>query len=134
LINILLIREKSVNGSTPGQLFIDDVFFCYTLEDEIRDKKIPNETAISTGTFEIIINYSNRFKRAMPLLLNVPNFTGIRMHSGVTKEHTSGCILLGLGIKDNYLRNTKKAFLSFFTWLQEAVKKDHVFLTIVNEL
>jgi len=68
---------------TIGKLYIDDVYFCDTLEDTVRDKnkngkfdageyKIYGQTAIPYGKYEIKWTYSPRFKRYMPLLMNVP--------------------------------------------------------------
>ena len=90
-----IVRDTFTQNSTIGKMLIDGAFFCYTLEDTIRDTKIAGETAIPYGTYKVIVNMSNRFKRLMPLLLNVPNFEGVRIHNGNTKEHTHGCILVG---------------------------------------
>ena len=84
---------------TIGRLFVDGKYFCDTLEDRCRDldkeKKVMNETAIPEGTYEVIVNVSARFKRKLPLLLDVPHFSGIRIHRGNTDKDTSGCILGG---------------------------------------
>lgn len=84
---------------TIGQLFVDGKYFCDTLEDRCRDldreEKVMHETAIPEGTYEVIVNVSVRFKRKLPLLLDVPYFTGIRIHRGNTDKDTSGCILVG---------------------------------------
>ena len=84
---------------TIGRLFIDEKYFCDTLEDRCRDldkeEKVMNETAIPEGTYEVVVNVSVKFKRKLPLLLNVPHFTGIRIHRGNTDRDTSGCILVG---------------------------------------
>ena len=80
-----LFRRWKTPYETIGELYNDGVYFCYTLEDAIRDKKIPNETAIPCGRYDVITNYSVRFKRVMPLILNVPGFTGVRIHAGNTK-------------------------------------------------
>lgn len=79
-----------------GDLFINDEFFCHTLEDEKRPDglKVYGETAIPTGTYNIKLTYSNRFKKIMPLLLDVPMFKGIRIHGGNTSKDTLGCILV----------------------------------------
>lgn len=79
-----------------GDLFIDGEFFCHTLEDEIRPDgvKVYGKTAIQANTYEVIVNTSNRFQRKMPLLLNVPMFSGIRMHGGNDSGDTLGCILV----------------------------------------
>ena len=84
---------------TIGRLFVDGKYFSDTLEDRCRDldkgEKVMNETAIPAGTYEVIVNVSVKFKRKLPLLLNVPHFTGIRIHRGNTDKDTSGCILVG---------------------------------------
>lgn len=84
---------------TIGRLFVDGKYFCDTLEDRCRDldkeEKVMHETAIPEGTYEVIVNVSVEFKRKLPLLLNVPHFTGIRIHRGNTDKDTFGCILVG---------------------------------------
>lgn len=84
---------------TIGRLFVDGKYFCDTLEDRCRDldkeEKVMHETAIPEGVYEVIVNVSAKFKRKLPLLLNVPHFTGIRIHKGNTDKDTSGCILVG---------------------------------------
>lgn len=84
---------------TIGKLYIDGQYFCDTLEDKVRDlsreKKIPGQTAIPAGEYEIVVNVSPRFKRKLPRLLDVPGFDGILIHRGNTSEDTAGCILVG---------------------------------------
>ena len=91
---------------TIGKLYIDDVYFCDTIEDTVRDlnkngkldngeKKIHSKTAIPYGTYEIKWTYSPRFKKYTPQLMNVPSFEGIRIHAGNTSADTEGCLILG---------------------------------------
>ena len=106
-MNIILNRIAKKAKYTIGKLYINDQYFCDTLEDtdrgltqsmteqQIGSKKVYGETAIPTGTYRIIISYSNKFKKQMPLLLNVPGFAGIRIHSGNTEKDSLGCILVG---------------------------------------
>lgn len=94
-MKLLLIRKKYDLDYTHGELFVDDKFFCHTLEDAIGTKKVYGETAIPTGIYNVVISYSNHFKRDLPELLNVPNYAGIRIHGGNTSADTLGCILVG---------------------------------------
>jgi len=126
-----LVRKEFTPISTIGDLLIDDKFFCFTLEDEVREfVKIPKRTAIPYGRYQVITNYSTRFKRAMPLFLNVPNFEGVRIHAGNTSEDTDGCILLGMNKKTDFVVESRLAFTKFFQILQSKLKEGNVFITI----
>lgn len=80
---------------TIGKLYIDGEFFADTLEDPVREEKIYGQTAIPKGTYKVTITLSPRFRRWLPLLHDVPNFEGVRIHRGNTPEDTHGCILVG---------------------------------------
>lgn len=94
-----LVRHTFNSNYTIGKLYIDESYFCDTLEDTYRDLnnniKIMHKTAIPFGVYNIVYNYSTRFKRNMYRLVDVPHFTGILIHAGNTEADTSGCILLG---------------------------------------
>ena len=113
-------RLYKTENSTIGELTVDGKFECYTLEDKERDVKIKGETAISKGTYKVIINQSNRFKKLLPLLLNVPNFKGVRIHPGNSNHDTEGCILVGQSISKDYISKSRKAFEKLFKKMQLA--------------
>jgi hypothetical protein len=117
---ITIKRLYKTDNSTIGELLIDGVFECFTLEDKERDIKIKGETAIPKGTYKIIINESNRFKRLLPLLIDVPNFEGVRIHSGNSNHDTEGCILVGQTRNKNYIGQSRKAFEKLFAKMQKA--------------
>jgi len=119
-MEIKIKRLHRTEHSTIGELSIDGVFECFTLEDKEREIKIKGETAISKGNYKVIINRSNRFKRLLPLLLNVPNFEGIRIHSGNTNHDTEGCILVGLTRSQDFIGQSRKAFNKLFKKMQKA--------------
>lgn len=101
MLKLLLVREIKTAKQTHGRLFkIDEnnkrEFLCYTLEDAERPVKIKGETAIPTGIYTVIVTMSPRFKKEMPLIMNVPNFSGVRLHGGNTEKDTEGCPLLGM--------------------------------------
>ena len=109
---------------TVGKMYIDNIYECYTLEDVVRTgAKVNGQTAIPTGTYNVIINHSNRFNRDLPLLENVPNFTGVRIHSGNTSSNTEGCILVGTTWSGkDFIGNSKVAFNKLFEKLKKAKK------------
>lgn len=74
---------------------MDSHYVCDTLEDAVRETKIPGMTAIPAGRYKVIVNHSPRFGRELPRLLGVPGFEGILIHRGNTAGDTAGCILLG---------------------------------------
>ncbi len=84
---------------TVGRLYVDGKFFCNTLEDTVRDlnreRKVPGKTAIPYGEYKVVFNWSPKFGRNLPRLLNVPAFEGILIHPGNTADDSSGCILVG---------------------------------------
>ena len=114
MILLKLIRDTFLPDRTLGRLTVAGQDF-YTLEDAIGEVKIPGKTAIPYGEYDLIINRSARFSaRAghdifLPLLLNVPNFDGVRIHSGNTPDDTDGCILVGSAIQNDILTGSRLA-------------------------
>lgn len=106
-MNIDLHRKYRKAGYTIGLLYVNGAYVCNTLEDtdrgltdkmssqEIAAIKVKGKTAIPTGRYKILMTYSPRFKKDMPLLCAVKGFEGIRIHSGNTASDTEGCILCG---------------------------------------
>ena len=94
-----LTPDPSPNGEGSGNLF-----FCDTLEPTWRDyahggRKIAGHSAIPEGRYPVVITWSPKFQKWLPLLLHVPNFEGIRIHAGNTAADTAGCILVGRNLK-----------------------------------
>ena len=129
------VKRIAKNNYTYGVLTVGN-FKCFTLEDKERlgdifKVKVPGETAIPKGRYEVVLSMSNRFKKYMPLLLNVPNFEGIRIHNGNTIAHSEGCILVGYESgEDGFLGNSKVAFNDLMKLLKTVEKKEKIFITI----
>ena len=138
---LTLHRTKFGPNSTLGNLFVnapDRQYVFYALEDAVREIpgvpvsewKIKGRTAIPGGSYDLVITYSNRFKRLMPLLVDVPGFEGVRIHAGNTHEDTEGCVLLGnhyfMGPlpdpRDFIIQESRAAFDAFFPLLSKALE------------
>lgn len=128
---MLLRRLEFTDISTIGELTFGD-FKCWTLEDTVRDLKIAGKTAIPAGRYQVIVTYSTRFKRDMPLLLQVPGFDGVRIHSGNTDQQTEGCILLGYLKDKNWIGDSKKACDQLQPLIEAHIKKEPLWLTITG--
>lgn len=123
-MTLTLVREIFTNKSTIGSLYVDGTFECYTLEDTIRPVKIKNETAIPLGTYRVRVDYSKHFKREMPHILDVPNFEGIRIHSGNTDADTEGCVLVGKVRGSNRIEGSRKAYTPLFDKIKAAIARN----------
>lgn len=120
MIKLRLERRYKGSKYTIGKLFINDEYFCDTIEDidrglkssmsveYIKKKKVYAETAIPTGTYKIEMTYSSKFKRILPLLVDVKGFSGIRIHRGNTEIDSSGCIIVGENkVKGKVINSTR---------------------------
>lgn len=112
-MKVKVIRIFKGSEYTIGKLYIDDNYFCDTLEDTVRKEKIAGKTAIPAGTYKVKKTMSPRFKKILPEILNVPNFTGVRIHAGNTAKDTEGCLLLGLNKVKGSVVNSQDA-VAFF--------------------
>ncbi len=133
-MELRLERTERSGNSTIGELSVDGQFECYTLEDLERPEKIKGETAISVGRYEVVISQSQRFGRLLPLLLNVPEFAGVRIHPGNTAADTEGCILVGVTKSEGFIGQSRVAFNQLFSKLKAASEKEKIFIEIVSNV
>ena len=142
-MRLTLIRKYKLPTYTIGKLYIDEEYFCDTLEDkdrgltddmtvsEISKTKIKKETAIPTGTYKVTITYSNRFKKNMPLINDVKGFEGIRIHSGNTDKDTEGCLLVGMNLERGKVLKSQETFRKLYKMLSEAkLRGEYIQITI----
>ena len=131
-MNLRLLRKTFTEESTIGVLSINGATECFTLEDKVRAVKIAGKTAIPSGIYEVVITFSDRFQRPLPLLLNVPNFAGIRIHPGNTAANTEGCILVGQTQAKDFIGNSRAAFDALFPKLDAGLKQEKIFIEVVG--
>ena len=141
-MHINIHRQTKTSACTLGIMDINGIFECYTLEgtdlglkqemplSEITSLKVNGHTAIPAGIYEVTIDFSEHFGKALPHILNVSGFENIRIHNGNTEKQMEGCILLGTDIDNNTIGNTRVAFGQFYPKLQEALGSGKVFITI----
>jgi hypothetical protein len=116
--------------ATVGKLSVNGAFFCFTLEDRVREGaiKVEGTTAIPEGHYGVDLTFSPKFQKVMPLLRNVPRFEGVRIHTGNTSKDTDGCVLVGrhwgkLNSGSLVIDESRLAYEGLFKMLSEAKQK-----------
>lgn len=146
-------RNWKAETYTIDALFINGVRFCEMVEDkdrglnsgmplaEINAKKVYGETAIPTGTYKVILSYSNKFKNKtwakkygglVPELVEVKGFSGVRIHPGNTAADSLGCLLIGENkIKGGVINSQKRYYELMDKYLVPAwSRKEEITITI----
>jgi hypothetical protein len=130
-MKIKVVRQVFTDKSTIGSLYVNDVFFCYTLEDKdrgldqsqslimIQAKKLFGITAIPYGKYPLIVNKSPKFGRLLPRLQGIKGFDGVLIHRGNSAEHSHGCILVGYKKGVDCIMESTKAEADLITILQK---------------
>jgi len=142
-MKLRLQRRFKGEDYTIGSLFINGEYLCDTLEDKVRDynkdgdlldageTKVFGETAIPYGQYKVRLTMSPKFKRLLPIVLNVKHFTGIRIHRGNKAKDTHGCILPGENKeKGKVLDSTKYEMLLVEQIFKAQVNGENIVLTI----
>jgi hypothetical protein len=131
-MHITIQRRDLKDDRTLGAILVDGAHLAYTLEDAVRPVKIQNETAIPCGVYEVIVNYSQRFSRPLPMLLDVPNFTAIRLHAGNGPRNTEGCILIGKESDGERIWNCSAVVSELTFRIRNATSTGKVFIEVLN--
>lgn len=155
-MKLTIDRKWRKQDYTVGNLYVDGLYFCNTMEDrdrglkktwplsQIKAVKVPNETAIPLGTYAITMRvqspkfsqwkYSRLYgfcKGYLPRLLGVPGFDGILMHIGSTAANSSGCILVGINDKKGMVTKSTETFQKLYSMLKAADERgENISITI----
>jgi hypothetical protein len=143
MIRLILYRIEFSDTTTRGVLTIDGLILAVTLEDADSQRdgkpfvKTPGTTAIPLGTYALMVTTSPRFKRFMPLVFDVPQFSGVRIHTGNTHTDTDGCIL----VADSFayspsdtprLQNSRPAFDRLMDSIGHCTRRDMAQIIITH--
>lgn len=141
MIDLRLKRLYRKETYSIGKLYINGKYFCDTCEDrcrelydfmpekEIKARKVYAETAIPYGAYKVIISYSSKFKKNLPLLCKVKGFEGIRIHSGNTAKDSLGCILVGKNTIKGGVTESRKTMNALMNILTKD-NKEEIIITV----
>jgi len=146
-MELKLIRKYFTEDYTIGKLYVDDKYFCDTLEDRVRELedynhdgdfddsgegKVYGKTAIPCGRYRVTLIWSLKRGRQVPLLSSVPGFTSILIHSGNTAQDTEGCILVGENKQKGKVLNSRYHEARLTNLIRDAINtnKEKVYITI----
>ncbi len=144
-----IIRVAEGKQSTLSQLYIDDIFQCYLLEDKIRDIKIPKQTAIPKGNYTLRLNtwggmnadYRQKFPKLHKGMIEInglPNFSFVYIHIGNTYRQTAGCPLCGFGFEmingDYQVLRSKDAYQMIYPKLLALAQDNQNGISIENNI
>lgn len=125
-MRLTLVRRWNKKDYCIGDLYINGKWFCNVLEDvdrglddsmsedEIKQLKVKTQTAIPTGIYTVLLTYSPKYKKVMPLINNVKGYSGIRIHSGNSSKDTEGCLLVGKNTVVGRLTDSRNTFNALF--------------------
>lgn len=137
-MKITVYRRWLDTSSAISEVMVDGERICFGLEDTVREVdgqpveswKVKGETAIPYGTYPLEITYSNRFKKDMLQIMDVPGFAGIRIHAGNTSVDTEGCLLVGDTHGTDFIGNSRSALVKLFGTVLAALHRgDDVTIT-----
>lgn len=130
-MRLTLKRIANKKDYCIGKLYINGKYFCDTLEDvdrglddsmtedDIKAIKVKGQTAIPVGIYTVLMTYSPKYQKIMPLINNVKGYSGIRIHSGNTSKDTDGCLLVGKNTVVGRLTDSRNTFNALFKRLQQ---------------
>lgn len=130
-MRLTLKRIANKDNYCIGKLYINGKYFCDTLEDrdrglddsmteaDILKEKKYGQTAIPTGIYTVLLTYSPKYKKVMPLINNVKGYSGIRIHSGNTSKDTLGCLLVGKNTVVGRLTDSRNTYNALYKRLQQ---------------
>jgi hypothetical protein len=131
-MDIQVIRKVFTDKSTIGDMYVDGNFECYTLEDATTPRS-SGSRGIPAGSYEVVVSFSERFQRPLPLVINVPNFNSVRIHAETAGRDGNGCILVGKTKGRDLVEASKAVFEVLFDKIQNALNQSKIFIHITEQ-
>ncbi|MDR2273515.1 MAG: DUF5675 family protein [Sphingobacterium sp.] len=145
IVNVKRIAKGE--NSTLSEIYVNGEFFCYGLEDSVRDYKIKGSTAIPAGSYKLGLNtygaMNARYNRLFPGLhkgmieiQGIPDFSYVYIHIGNNFGDTAGCLLVGYTMKlirrisEYEIYQSKKAYKALYKRLLSLMAQGEVCLQI----
>lgn len=146
-MNILVTRLAQIGKATTSAIFIDGLFECFGLEDIYREIKVPGETRIPAGIYDLRLKLDGKkndeykikfpeFHKGMLEIRGVNNYSGVLIHIGNSPKETEGCLLVGQSSipQLEQILDSKAAYISFYKKVIKAFNRnEHVYITILDE-
>ena len=114
-----MITLQLTRLNTKGKAVFGTLTFPLEMQNGTLEEKVTTlenaDYLIPAGTYPLRLTYSPRFKKPMPLIDEVPDREGIRIHMGTKPEHSQGCVL----VSAIALENIKVLFNQRKKWYEE---------------
>lgn len=149
-MNFIHRRMAHTQNASCAEILIDGKHECYVIEDPPQIKKIPGQTRIPAGTYEITLRteggfhkrYSRRFPsmhKGMLWIRNITNFQYCYYHRGNDHKDTRGCPLpvttLSLSENNFWGGASTDAYIKFYKKLMKFFERnERVYVTIIDEI
>jgi hypothetical protein len=144
-MTIRIDRQWKKAEYTISKVYINGRYYgCNALEDtdrgllqamqiaEIQKRKIKGKTAIPRGYYDVKVTWSEKYQRNMPLVVDVPGFSGIRLHPGNSAKDTEGCILFGKNDKVGWISDSRYWTDKIYRLINTALAKGEKITLIVG--
>jgi Family of unknown function (DUF5675) len=130
-MRMVLQRQTQSQLCTMGEIQIGGAFSAWTLERQ-GPQFVASYHRAPAGIYKVTLYPSQKFRRIMPLLNDVPGCSDCEIHWGNWPWNSHGCILIGTMKGDNCLYNTREKFAELFPVIEAAVHTEGVDIEILD--